>query len=65
MSMEATSITFNEFFSYAQIEVKKAIDQLIFDEDIKYALEGGKMLRPAMILLSFRACNGQPEYYQK
>lgn len=57
--------TFIDFFRWVQQEVKKEIDKRINDEDIKYALEGGKMLRPAMLLLSFKACNGSDENYYR
>ncbi len=64
MSIKATALTFQEFFSYAQNEVRREIDKTIDDEDMRYALEGGKMLRPAMLLLAFRACDGKDEYYK-
>jgi geranylgeranyl pyrophosphate synthase len=51
------SLTFKEFFEHAQRDVRREIDRRIKDEDMLYALEGGKLLRPAMLLLSFRACN--------
>ena len=63
--MRLRQATFPEFFEWAQREVRKEIEKRISDENIKYALEGGKMLRPAMVLLSFKACNGSNENYQK
>ena len=63
MSLKASAITFEEFFKYAQTEVRKEINNMVRDEDMLYAIEGGKMLRPAMLLLSFRACNGEQQYY--
>jgi geranylgeranyl pyrophosphate synthase len=64
MSIKATTLTFQEFFSYAQNEVRREIDRVIDDEDMRYALEGGKMLRPAMLLLAFKACDGKDEHYK-
>ncbi|KAA0014861.1 MAG: polyprenyl synthetase family protein [Thermoplasmata archaeon] len=64
MSLEKT-ITFNEFFHMVQEEVRKEISRRIHDEDMKYALEGGKLLRPTMLLLSFKACNGNSSKYKK
>jgi len=58
-------MTFTDFFHWAQNEVKKEIEKRVQDEDMKYALAGGKMLRPAMLLLSFRACNGENERYSR
>lgn len=58
-------VTFTDFFSMTQEELRREIEHRIQDEDMKYALEGGKLLRPAMLLLSFRACNGNTEKYGK
>lgn len=58
------NIDFAEFFRYVQETIKREIEKEIDDEDMKYALEGGKMLRPAMLLLSFKVCNGKDEYYK-
>ncbi|MCD6222467.1 MAG: polyprenyl synthetase family protein [Thermoplasmata archaeon] len=63
--MQLRQTTFPEFFEWAQREVSKEIEKRIKDENIKYALEGGKRLRPAMLLLSFKACNGSDENYFK
>jgi len=57
--------TFVQFFEWVREEVKREIDRRIKDENIKYALEGGKMLRPALLLLSFKACNGSEENYYR
>lgn len=53
------AFTFIEFFQKTQEEIRQEIDRMIDDEDIKYALDGGKLLRPTMLLLSFKACNGK------
>ena len=58
-------MTFTDFFQWAQEEVKKEIEKRVQDEDMRYALAGGKMLRPTMLLLSFRACNGENERYPR
>lgn len=58
-------MTFTDFFQLAQEEVKKEIEKRVQDEDMRYALAGGKMLRPTMLLLSFRACNGENERYPR
>ena len=58
-------MTFTDFFQWAQEEVKKEIEKRVQDEDMRYALAGGKMLRPTMLLLSFRACNGGNERYPR
>ena len=50
---------FEEFFKKVQREIRDRIEQSIKDENIKYALEGGKLLRPVMLILSFKACNGK------
>lgn len=50
---------FEEFFKKVQKEIRDRIEQSIKDENIKYALEGGKLLRPVMLILSFKACNGK------
>ena len=63
--MQLRQTTFPEFFKWVQEEVKREIDRRIKDENIRYALEGGKRLRPAMLLLSFKACNGSNENYYK
>jgi len=52
------SLTFKKFFEQAQRDVWSEIERRIKDEDMLYALKGGKMLRPAMLLLSFRVCTG-------
>ena len=64
MSMEKL-LTFQEFVAHVQDEVRKEIDKEIKDRDIRYALEGGKLLRPIMLILSFRACNGRDDRYDK
>jgi len=58
-------MTFSEFFRNVREEVRKEIQRRINDEDMLYALEGGKLLRPAMLLLAFHACNGGIENYEK
>ncbi|MCD6331586.1 MAG: polyprenyl synthetase family protein [Thermoplasmata archaeon] len=58
-------MTFSEFFRNAQEVVRQEIQKRIDDEDILYALEGGKLLRPAMLLLAFHACNGSEKNYKK
>ncbi len=58
-------LTFPEFFQWAQEEVHKMIEEHIKDEDMLYALQGGKKLRPAMLLLSFKACGGDGDRYIK
>ncbi|MCD6512586.1 MAG: polyprenyl synthetase family protein [Thermoplasmata archaeon] len=62
---EEGQMTFPEFFQWAQDEVRRAIENHISDEDMLYALQGGKKLRPAMLLLSFKACGGDDERYSK
>ena len=57
--------SFLQFFNWVRDEVRREIDRRIKDENIRYALEGGKMLRPAMLLLAFKACNGSEENYYK
>jgi len=53
-------LTFQEFVAQMQDEVRHKIDQEVTDEDMRYAIEGGKLLRPVMLVLSFKACsNGQ------
>ena len=64
MSIKATAVTFQDFFRYVQKEVREEILKNIHDEDMLYALEGGKMLRPAMLLLAFHACNGSEQHYR-
>ncbi|MCD6481589.1 MAG: polyprenyl synthetase family protein [Thermoplasmata archaeon] len=64
MPLKSRTITFQEFFREVQEEVWREIEHNIHDEDMLYALEGGKMLRPAMLMLSFRACDGADEYYR-
>lgn len=63
MPIEKT-LTFSEFFKTAQEEIRKEIAK-INDEDIQYAMEGGKLLRPIMLLLAYRACNGKEENYER
>ena len=63
MPIEKT-LTFSEFFKIAQEEIRKEIAK-INDEDIQYAMEGGKLLRPIMLLLAYRACNGKEENYER
>jgi len=58
-------MTFSEFFKNVQEIVRQEIQKRIDDEDMLYALEGGKLLRPAMLLLAFHACNGSEENYKK
>jgi len=64
MSIEKL-LTFQEFVAHVQDEVQREINEKIKDKDIRYALEGGKMLRPVMLILSFRACNGGDDRYDK
>ncbi|KAA0002614.1 MAG: hypothetical protein DRN33_00780 [Thermoplasmata archaeon] len=64
MSIEKL-LTFQEFVAHVQDEVQREINEKIKDKDIRYALEGGKMLRPVMLILSFRACNGGDDRYEK
>ncbi len=64
MSIEKL-LTFQEFVAHVQEEVGRKIDEEIKDGDMRYALEGGKHLRPIMLMLSFRACNGGKERYEK
>lgn len=63
MALKSSTLDFEEFFNYAQSEVRKKIDVMVHDEDMLYAMKGGKMLRPAMLLLAFRACEGKQEYF--
>jgi len=59
-------LTFQEFVRTIQQEVREEIDSSITDPDMRYAMEGGKLLRPVMLILSFKACsNGSDTYYQK
>ncbi|MFO8133013.1 MAG: polyprenyl synthetase family protein [Thermoplasmatota archaeon] len=60
-------LTFQEFVAQMQDEVRHKIDQEISDDDMRYAIEGGKLLRPVMLVLSFKACsNGQhDQLYQR
>ena len=51
--------SFEEFFREIQKELRKQISKSIKDENIRYALQGGKLLRPAMLILSFKVCNGR------
>ncbi|RLF46839.1 MAG: hypothetical protein DRN10_04515, partial [Thermoplasmata archaeon] len=64
MSIEKL-LTFQEFVAHVQDEVRKKIDEEIRDRDMRYALEGGKLLRPIMLMLAFRACNGGDDRYDK
>ena len=64
MPLKTKVMTFQDFFRECQKEVREEIERRIDDEDMLYALEGGKMLRPAMLLLSFKACNGKDELYR-
>jgi len=50
---------FEEFFSSYQKIIRKEIEKRIKDEDMRYALNGGKLLRPTILMLSFIACNGK------
>lgn len=50
-------LTFEEFVAHVQDEVREKIDQEVTDDDMRYAMEGGKLLRPVMLILSFRACS--------
>lgn len=60
-------LTFEEFVADMQDEVRATIDREVTDEDMRYAVEGGKLLRPVMLILSFKACsNGQrDQLYQQ
>jgi len=60
-------LTFQEFVAEMQDEVRHKMEQEVSDEDMRYAVEGGKLLRPVMLILSFRACsNGErDQLYQK
>lgn len=51
--------SFEEFFSSYQKLIREEINRRIKDEDMKYALDGGKLLRPSILMLSFVACNGK------
>ncbi|MEA2055173.1 MAG: polyprenyl synthetase family protein [Candidatus Thermoplasmatota archaeon] len=53
------SLTFQGFVSHVQEEMKREIDRKVKNNDVRYALEGGKLLRPIMLILSFRACSGE------
>ncbi len=65
MSIEKL-LTFQEFATHVQEEMKGEIDRRITDKDIIYALEGGKLLRPIMLILSFRAYSrGNNERYNR
>jgi len=64
MSIEKL-LTFQEFVAHVQEEVGQEIDREIKDRDMRYALEGGKLLRPIMLILSFRACKGGSDRYEK
>lgn len=64
MSIEKL-LTFEEFVAHVQEEVGQEIDREIKDRDMRYALEGGKLLRPIMLILSFRACKGGRDRYEK
>ncbi len=64
MPIEKT-LTFSEFFRMAQEDIRKAIAKKIHDEDIQYAMAGGKLLRPSMLLLAYKACNGKDENYER
>lgn len=50
---------FDEFFKEMQKEIRKEIERSIKDENVRYALHGGKLLRPVMLMLSFKACDGK------
>jgi geranylgeranyl pyrophosphate synthase len=63
MPEEATD--FEQFFRDVQAEIRKEIGKRFNDEDIRYAMLGGKLLRPVMLILSFKACNGKNEKYKK
>jgi len=57
-------LTFQEFVRTIQQEVQDEIDHSITDPDMRYAMEGGKLLRPVMLILSYKACtNGNGNYY--
>ena len=57
-------LTFQDFVHTIQLEVQETINQSITDPDIRYAMEGGKLLRPVMLILSYKACaNGSDIYY--
>ena len=64
MSIEKL-LTFQEFVTHVQEEIGQEIGRQIKDRNIIYALEGGKHLRPIMLMLSFRACNGGSDRYGK
>ncbi|RLF51290.1 MAG: hypothetical protein DRN19_03055 [Thermoplasmata archaeon] len=51
--------SFEEFFSSYQKLIREEINKRIKDEDMRYALNGGKLLRPSILMLSFVACNGK------
>lgn len=56
---------FEHFFRKVREEIRKEIEKRFSDEDIRYAMLGGKLLRPVMLILSFKACNGKNERYNK
>ncbi|MEM1513723.1 MAG: polyprenyl synthetase family protein [Candidatus Thermoplasmatota archaeon] len=63
--MQEKIIDFEQFFKEVQAEIRKEIEKRFSDEDIRYAMLGGKLLRPVMLILSFKACNGKNERYNK
>jgi geranylgeranyl pyrophosphate synthase len=53
----AEDFTFSSFFKKSQEDIRSELINRIDDEDMIFALEGGKLLRPSILLLAFRACN--------
>jgi len=57
-------LTFQDFVCTVQKEVQEEIEHSVTDKDMRYAMEGGKLLRPVMLILSYKACvNGNNKYY--
>ena len=54
-----TDKKFEDFFRRVQKEIQREIERSIRDENIRYALQGGKLLRPVMLMLSFKVCDGK------
>lgn len=50
-------LTFETFFKKSQEEIRSELIRRINDEDMIFALEGGKLLRSTILLLAFHACN--------
>lgn len=50
---------FEVYFKSCQLEVRREIERRIKDKEIREILDGGKLLRPCMLILSFLACRGK------